>query len=48
MTKLRERVAVATICTKLDLKDGYHLIHIKKEMNGKPLLAPDMDITNTK
>jgi len=30
MTKLRERVAGATIFTKLDLKDGYHLIRIKK------------------
>jgi len=30
MTELRERVAGATILTKLDLKDGYHLIRIKK------------------
>jgi len=30
MTELRERVAGATIFTKLDLKDGYHLIRIKK------------------
>jgi len=30
MTELRERVAGTTIFTKLDLKDGYHLIRIKK------------------
>jgi len=30
MTELRERVAGATIFTKLDLKDGYNLIQIKK------------------
>ena len=28
MTELREIVAGATIFTKLDLKDGYHVIHI--------------------
>jgi len=30
MSELRDRVASATIFTKLDLKDGYHLIRIKK------------------
>jgi len=30
MSELRDRVAGATIFTKLDLKDGYHLIRIKK------------------
>ena len=30
MTQLRERVAGATVFTKLDLKDGYHLIRIRK------------------
>ena len=30
MTELRERVASATVFTKLDLKDGYHLIRIWK------------------
>jgi len=30
MTELRETVACATIFTKLDLKDGYHLIRLKK------------------
>ena len=30
MTELRERVAGATIFSKLDLKDCYHLIRIKK------------------
>ena len=30
MTELWERVAGATIFTKLDLKDGYHLIRIRK------------------
>ena len=30
MTELRERVAGPTIFIKLDLKDGYHLIRIKK------------------
>jgi len=30
MTELKERVAGATLFTNLDLKDGYHLIRIKK------------------
>ena len=30
MSELRDRVAGATIFTKLNLKDGYHLIRIKK------------------
>ena len=30
MTELRERVAGATVFTKLDLKDGYHLIRFRK------------------
>jgi len=30
MTELRETVASATIFTKLDLKEGYHQIRIKK------------------
>ena len=30
MTELRERVAGATFFTKLDLKDGYHLIRIRE------------------
>ena len=30
MTKLRDRVAVAKIFTKLNLKDGYHLLRIKE------------------
>ena len=30
MTELRERVAGAMVFTKLDLKDGYHLIRIRK------------------
>jgi len=30
MSELRDRVAGATIFTKLDLKDGYHLNRIKK------------------
>ena len=30
MTELWERVAGATVFTKLDLKDGYHLIRIRK------------------
>ena len=30
MTKLRERVAGATVFTKLDIKAGYHLIRIRK------------------
>ena len=30
MTELRERQAGATVFTKVDLKDGYHLIRIKK------------------
>ena len=30
MTKLRERVASATSFTKLDQKEGYHLLWIKK------------------
>jgi len=35
MTELRERVAGATIFTKLDLKDGYDLIPIKKRDEWK-------------
>jgi len=35
MTELREIVAGATILTKLDLKDGYHLIRIKKGIEWK-------------
>ena len=30
MTELRQRVAGGTVFTKLDLKDGYHLIRIRK------------------
>ena len=30
MTELRDRVAGAKIFTKLDLKDGYHLLRIKE------------------
>ena len=30
MTELRERVAGVTVFAKLDLKDGYHLIRIRK------------------
>ena len=30
ISELRDRVAGAKIFTKLDLKDGYHLIRIKK------------------
>ena len=30
MTELRDPVAGATIFTKLDLKDGYHLLRIKE------------------
>jgi len=48
MTELRETVEGATIFNKLDLKDSYHMIQIKKGVNGKPLFAPDMDIKNTK
>jgi len=35
MTKLRERVAGATIFTKLDLKNGYHIVGIKKRDEWK-------------
>jgi len=38
MTELRETVAGATIFTKLDIKDGYQLIRIKKGDNGKTAL----------
>ena len=30
MTELRETLAGATVFTKLDLKDGYHVIRIRK------------------
>jgi len=36
MSELRDRVAGATIFMKLDLKDGYHLIRIKKGDEWKP------------
>ena len=35
ITELRERVAGATVFTKLDIKDGYHLIRIRKEDEWK-------------
>jgi len=35
MTELRERVAGATTFTKLDLKEGYHLIGIKKGLGDE-------------
>ena len=35
MTELWERVAGATVFTKLDLKDGDHLIRIRKGDEGK-------------
>jgi len=35
MSELRDRVAGAKIFTKLDLKDGYHLIRIKKSDEWK-------------
>jgi len=35
MSELRDHVADATIFTKLDLKDGYHLIRIKKSDEWK-------------
>ena len=41
MTELREWVAGATIFTKLDLKDSYHLIRIRKEDQWKtPFRTP--------
>jgi len=35
MSELRDRVAGGTIFTKLDLKDGYHLIRIRKDDEWK-------------
>ena len=35
MGKLKDRVAGATIFTKLDLKDGYHLLRIREGEEGK-------------
>ena len=32
MTEFRERVAGATVFTKLDLKDGYHLVRIRNRI----------------
>ena len=48
MNKLRERVAGATVFTKLDLKDGYQLIRIRKGDEWKTALGPVMAITNIK
>jgi hypothetical protein len=42
MSELRERLARATIFTKLDLKNGYNLIRIAEGDEWKPLSARDM------
>jgi len=36
MGELKDRVAGAKICTKLDLKDGYHLLRIREGDEWKP------------
>jgi len=39
ITELRERVAGGTIFTRLDLKEGYHLIRIKKRDEWETALS---------
>ena len=48
MTELGERVAGATIFTKLVLEDGYHLIRIWKGDKWKTHSAHGTDIMNTR
>jgi hypothetical protein len=35
MNELRDRVSGAQLFTKLDLQDGYYLVHIKQGDEGK-------------
>ena len=48
MTELRERLAGATVFTKLDLKDGCHVIRIRKGDEWKLDFGLVMAITNIK
>ena len=48
MSELPDRVGGATICTKLDLKDGNHLIRIKKGDKWKTAFRTRDGYTSTK
>ena len=47
MSELRSRLGKATFFTKLDLKNGYYLIHMAKVKNGRPLSKADMVFMST-
>jgi len=46
MDELRDGVAGAKVFTKLDLKERYHVIRMRKGDEHKTALVPDTDSTN--